>query len=494
MAWKVIAFIVGLTLYLGGSSARAQNPDSKRINHWYFGQGAGLDFSSGTAVADTSGVMQVWKGSTTMSDTAGNLLFYSDGRHVWNAQHDTMPNGFIDGIWPNLHPQQATIAIPKPGDDDIYYIFTNDGSFAASPFLNGLQYHIVNMSLEGGLGDVVQANIPLYFPTNQQMCAVRHGNSCDYWLITHVYNTDEYLAFQITENGVDHTPVVSSTGLDYAAVLQNNSPATAGQFMKATAQGDKIATTVHWRWQNTGIEDEVQLSMFDNYTGVVSNTFSIPLDTTFACTAFSPSGNIFYAESGVDFITLAQYDISIHDSSNVVNSKQAIRSGNIYNFASELRLGRDGKLYGATEWAMVFGIDSMPVIHFPDVWGPGCVADDWGIGLKGKYPRYGSQNHVDDFSSFYAPDHACDVGMTDGQGFVGVELRLLENTLIVEHPGIANATVQLFDLIGRTCAPGPVERPFGRTILDVSNLVSGAYLVQVYGSRGLALARTIVKP
>lgn len=93
-----------LAVVLIASSCFAQNPDSKRINHWYFGQGAGLDFSSGTAVADTNGAMYVWKGNTTMSDRDGNLLFYSDGRHVWNAQHDTMPNGDIWGIPPGCSP------------------------------------------------------------------------------------------------------------------------------------------------------------------------------------------------------------------------------------------------------------------------------------------------------------------------------------------------------------------------------------------------------
>ncbi|MBL1181499.1 MAG: hypothetical protein HND27_10395, partial [Bacteroidetes bacterium] len=49
-----ICLCVGIRLF-------AQNPDIKRTMHWYFGYGAGLDFSSGTAVADTTGMSNGWE-------------------------------------------------------------------------------------------------------------------------------------------------------------------------------------------------------------------------------------------------------------------------------------------------------------------------------------------------------------------------------------------------------------------------------------------------
>lgn len=69
------------------------NPDIKRTNHWYFGNQAGLDFSSGAPVADTNGQINIAGNSVSMSDTAGNLLFYSDRNTVWNKNHQVMPNG-----------------------------------------------------------------------------------------------------------------------------------------------------------------------------------------------------------------------------------------------------------------------------------------------------------------------------------------------------------------------------------------------------------------
>ena len=63
---------------------------SKRISHWYFGFGAGLDFNSGTAINDRSGIMESLEGSAVMSDEQGNLkgklheavCLEAEGRHA----------------------------------------------------------------------------------------------------------------------------------------------------------------------------------------------------------------------------------------------------------------------------------------------------------------------------------------------------------------------------------------------------------------------------
>ncbi|MEX0361238.1 MAG: hypothetical protein AB3N10_09680, partial [Allomuricauda sp.] len=51
---------------------------------WYFGQNAGLDFRSGTPVPLTDGALNTREGCATISDAAGNLIFYTDGSTVWN--------------------------------------------------------------------------------------------------------------------------------------------------------------------------------------------------------------------------------------------------------------------------------------------------------------------------------------------------------------------------------------------------------------------------
>ncbi|HRG90540.1 MAG TPA: hypothetical protein PLW44_16070, partial [Chitinophagales bacterium] len=64
-----------------------------QANIWYFGATAGVDFNSGSPVAITDGVLSTSEGSATISDAAGNLLFYTDGIRVWTRNHVQMPNG-----------------------------------------------------------------------------------------------------------------------------------------------------------------------------------------------------------------------------------------------------------------------------------------------------------------------------------------------------------------------------------------------------------------
>ncbi len=62
--------------------------------YWYFGYGAGVNFPNGGApVAVTNGMTNVLEGVATISDAAGNLLFYTDGSTVWNKLHAVMCNG-----------------------------------------------------------------------------------------------------------------------------------------------------------------------------------------------------------------------------------------------------------------------------------------------------------------------------------------------------------------------------------------------------------------
>jgi metal-dependent HD superfamily phosphatase/phosphodiesterase len=49
------------------STAYAQNPEAKRATHWYFGDGAGLDFSSGNPVAVTNGALHTLEGCSSIS-------------------------------------------------------------------------------------------------------------------------------------------------------------------------------------------------------------------------------------------------------------------------------------------------------------------------------------------------------------------------------------------------------------------------------------------
>ena len=64
-------------------------------NIWYFGGNAGLDFNSGSPVALTGSQMSTEEGCSTISNSSGQLLFYTDGITVWDRNHNIIPTARI---------------------------------------------------------------------------------------------------------------------------------------------------------------------------------------------------------------------------------------------------------------------------------------------------------------------------------------------------------------------------------------------------------------
>lgn len=129
-----------LLLLLVISFCFAQN----EANIWYFGNKAGMDFNNGSPVALTDGQMNTNEGCATISNAAGQLLFYTDGTTVWDRNHQPMPNG--TGLLGDFSSTQSAIIIPKPNSSTIYYVFTCT-DYANT---NGIKYSEVDMSLNGG--------------------------------------------------------------------------------------------------------------------------------------------------------------------------------------------------------------------------------------------------------------------------------------------------------------------------------------------------------
>ncbi|MBL0019749.1 MAG: hypothetical protein IPP17_25790 [Bacteroidetes bacterium] len=75
-------FLVILTV-LVGLSLPAQ---LKRSNFWPIGLNVALDFTSGSPTV-VSSANQITEAGSSISDTLGNLLFYTDGVNVFDSTH-----------------------------------------------------------------------------------------------------------------------------------------------------------------------------------------------------------------------------------------------------------------------------------------------------------------------------------------------------------------------------------------------------------------------
>ena len=197
-----------------------------QTTNWYFGTNAGITFNSGSPVALTNGALTTTEGVATMSDNSGNILFYTNGVTVWNKNHLVMTNG--TGLLGDVSSTQSAIIVQKPNQPNIYYIFTSDND--AEP--NGICYSIVDMSLSVGLGAVTTKNTQLKTPSCEKLCAVRHCNNVDVWVLSHDWNTNVFTGWV-----VDNIGVASITAWSISGSVVSGVPQSAYGQLKASPNG-----------------------------------------------------------------------------------------------------------------------------------------------------------------------------------------------------------------------------------------------------------------
>jgi hypothetical protein len=199
---KITSIVLGLLI---SQLSYSQN----FANNWVLGD-FGLEFKNNAVRIIHGYSSHLYEGFGIISDKQGNLLFYSDGLNVWDKNNGLMPNGgdvFSSTAGTLI---KESLVVPKPGSGSLYYLFTvdphngNEGS--------GLYFSIVDMSLNNGLGDVILKGKKIMSTVSNKITAVYHSNNHDVWLITHLFNSNNYFSYLITASGLVETPVVSSVG------------------------------------------------------------------------------------------------------------------------------------------------------------------------------------------------------------------------------------------------------------------------------------------
>jgi gliding motility-associated-like protein len=361
---------------------------------WYFGENAGLDFRSGTPVPLLDGELDTLEGCATISDFNGNLLFYTDGITVWNRNHLPMPNG--TGLLGDYSSTQSAIMVPHPGNSDQYYIFTAD--HAKLP--DGINYSLVDMSLDGGLGDIIQKNVQLLTPAAEKLTAVRHANGTDIWVLIRDAYADTFLAYRVGPAGVDVNPVITNIGVNLSTYFFE-SLGHAGGYMKVSPDGTKLAVS------NSGLSFE--LFDFDTATGVLSNgRHLLPLNEVwkqFYGVEFSPSSRFLYACSN-SMGEIIQFDTEAADimASKVVLSTRP-------DLVGAMQLGIDGRIYlNDFDRETNSNITTLSVIENPNEQGVACSLVYNAIDLGGRRANQGLPPFI---TSFFQVDIEVD-GFCEG--------------------------------------------------------------------------------
>ncbi len=322
-------------VYIGG-----EGPESV----WHFGFGASLDFRYDPPLAGIESIMDQWEGCSSISDDNGDILFYTNGVTVWNATNSVMPNG--SGLYGSNSSTQSSIVVPKPESTTEYYIFTleRDGHHYAD--CKGFCYSIVDMTLNGGLGDVVsgQKNVEINNPHTEKITAINHSNGTDIWILTHDWGNNDFLAYLMLSTGLNTTPVTSSVGIVH---YDNSTGWNSAGYMKASPGGTKVAVNVLGA-QTTQVFD------FDASTGIVSNAITLSTSRHQAYgLEFSPDGTKLYTTAW-EHNNILQYNLSLGDEASIVASEieigiSAVSGGSNYSGLGAMQVAPDGNIYVAKD-------------------------------------------------------------------------------------------------------------------------------------------------
>lgn len=334
-------------------------------DNWYFGTFAGLSFTSGSPVGLTTSSIYTTEGCASISDTGGNLLFYTDGVTVYNNTHAAMPNG--NGLMGDISSTQSAIIIRKPGSSNIYYIFT----VAADGGPDGFRYSEVDMTLQGGLGDVTATkNVLLQTHVTEKLCAVNAANDSDVWVMVHGFGDNAFYAYQVTAAGVATGPITSYTGSIHDSTLIQNSYG----YMKFSPEGDRVAVAM-------GYLDKAEILDFNNLDGVVSNPLTIQVNDHCYGVEFSPNSARLYLthyQNLTQTFYLDQFDLLAGSPSAILASQTLVYMLSDPDEMRALQLASDGKIYVARS-----GLPWLDVINDPDSLGALCFYAPMGAMLAG---------------------------------------------------------------------------------------------------------------
>jgi hypothetical protein len=364
---KILSFTIFLCLF---NFLNAQ--DYKRTAIWYFGENAGLNFNTEPPTPLTDGKVNTIEGCASMCDTNGNLLFYTDGRTVWNKNHDTVSNGF--GLLGEQSQTQAALIVPFPDNDSLFYIFTTR---RGSSFNAGFYYNLVNIS---GTGEVVEKNKLLLVPISEKLAATHHRNGRDYWVTTTDLNGNNIYTYLITNKGLITCPIIST-------IPKTFSESTAVGAMKFSPSGRLAAIAK--------LDFQVDILAFDNLTGEFNYLFPIDypriLNRGIYSVEFSTAEKYLYVMqiSG----SLFQYRLQNLTETDVKSSEQIIftNQAEIYGIQA-LQLGLNNKIYLSRVKSKYLG-----VINNPDSAYNLVDFDSAGLYLGGQNSSYGLPAMVSSF-------------------------------------------------------------------------------------------------
>jgi hypothetical protein len=332
--------------------------DPKKLNrsNWLFGDSCSISFATGNPTINNlvlqKKTQRAFEIAVSMSDSLGNLLFYSDGVNLWDNAHNQVNNspifgwnistanwdykgssvyGFTAFEMPKQPGKYVLICIPpnetNVGGQNIYCMISSiiydSNTHSITPFQSYTHPSIYT----SGVG------------TNrfsEDLCIVPHCNGVDYWVVargwTSSYQNGNIYAFLFNQNGLNPTaaPVISGPFV---------APTGVGG-IKPNPAGDKLVC-------GSGI-GKFLLYNFNPATGVASNEVQLPASVSVnqACLTciFSPNGQYIYLKYGTSSTTGFIQQVSV-SSLSIIRTLSTTNPNAMPQAFGYMEIGPDNNIY-----------------------------------------------------------------------------------------------------------------------------------------------------
>lgn len=96
---------------------------------------------------------------------------------------------------------QGALSVQNPANSQQYYVFALDA--AENYLVGGLKYNLVDMTRQGGLGEVIRSRVQVFaVQLTEKLTAVLHANGRDAWILMHGWQTNTFYAYLLTASGL----------------------------------------------------------------------------------------------------------------------------------------------------------------------------------------------------------------------------------------------------------------------------------------------------
>ncbi len=358
------ALLVGLLIISTFSKAQ------KEYSNWHFGRHCAMTFNNGYPEPLPMG--NNTRDGASISDSLGNLLFYTDGRVVYDRLNRPTPNGV--GLIGNAGSMGHGVIIVKlPQCDSLYYLFKVQGLSVTNLPDTCFSYSVLDISLNNGYGDIIagQKNINIYLPLPgyafNKITSVRHKNNRDIWIITRNFPGNKFYSFLLTPEGLNTVGKISPSLIN---IINNENGQYFGEVNVSPDDTKFVAC-----YEEFG---KVEYGSFDTETGLLNPLFIFETDTICGHPngtrspvglEFSPNSKLLYVSHFSGSINhyacskIHQFDVSVTDSALVKQSEYIVGIG----ISGKLQTGPDGKIYGG-----LFDDNTLSVINNPNEKGIFC--------------------------------------------------------------------------------------------------------------------------